>query len=280
MFIRATKSQIIFLLKQKSALFTCSILLLLVLVNYLSNVFAFCGRDVLQMYQPMKLLLISYNRVNYNASMTLLLIQLYPLLVVCPAGFSLAMEYQSGEETLMIVRAGSFYYKMSKLLASFVVTFIIFAGPFFLEIILNCISFPLTAIGDLTNWSTYSVDYLQSVGKYQFSNIYLISPYLYAFFGTIMFSFISGICGAFTVAFSSIVRVKYRVFLFVPMFLLLNASIYFPSAVRGISTRWFDYLLIFNDEPKSFVYFSSCLLAMIVSSCFVTYLSARRDCIQ
>lgn len=87
MFWRTTISQTGYLLRKKNAVIVFYILLAMVLFNYISNVVAFQGRDVLNMYQPMKLLLLSYNRTNYNADMTILLIQLYPLLVVCPAGF-------------------------------------------------------------------------------------------------------------------------------------------------------------------------------------------------
>lgn len=80
MFFRATKSQTFFLLKQKETIFVFYFLLSMVILNFVTNVLAFHGRDIIQMYQPMKLLLLSYNRVNYNADATLLLIQLYPLL--------------------------------------------------------------------------------------------------------------------------------------------------------------------------------------------------------
>ena len=104
MFWRTTISQTGYLLRKKNAVIVFYILLAMVLFNYISNVVAFQGRDVLNMYQPMKLLLLSYNRTNYNADMTILLIQLYPLLVVCPAGFALAKEYQTGENVYMTAR--------------------------------------------------------------------------------------------------------------------------------------------------------------------------------
>lgn len=74
------------MLKQKSATLVFYALLIMVLLNFLSNVLKFQGSDVIEMIHPVKLLLLSYNRVNYNADATLLLVQLFPLLVVCPAG--------------------------------------------------------------------------------------------------------------------------------------------------------------------------------------------------
>lgn len=75
MFWRTTISQTGYLLRKKNAVIVFYILLAMVLFNFISNVVAFQGRDVLNMYQPMKLLLLSYNRTNYNADMTILLIQ-------------------------------------------------------------------------------------------------------------------------------------------------------------------------------------------------------------
>ena len=119
MFFKATKTQIVFLLKQKSAIFTFFIFLAIVLLNFIQNVIDFQGMDVVEMYHPMKSLLLSFDKVFYKGDNTILFVQLYPLLVVCPAGFSLATEQQSGEEAYMISRLGHFTYKLSKVAAAF-----------------------------------------------------------------------------------------------------------------------------------------------------------------
>lgn len=59
-----------YLLKQKGAIFTFYAFLILVLINYFHNIFDFTGYEVIDMYHPMKLLSLSYNRVNYNADTT------------------------------------------------------------------------------------------------------------------------------------------------------------------------------------------------------------------
>ena len=101
MFFRSTLTQISFLLRRKGALAAFYILLFMVLSNFIGNVLAFQGLDVIQMYHPMKILLLSYNRINYNADMTILLTQLFPILVTCPAGFALAKEYQLGTDIMI-----------------------------------------------------------------------------------------------------------------------------------------------------------------------------------
>ena len=166
MLFRATISQTVFMLKKKESVCVFYILFFIIIINFISNVIYFQGRDIVEMYHPMKLLLLSYNRTYLNATNTLLLIQLYPLLVVCPAGFSLVGEYQLGTNIFLVSRLGNFTYQVSKYLSAFLTTMIVFTVPFLLEIILNCLSFPLSATGDLSNISIYDSAYRMSVNHY------------------------------------------------------------------------------------------------------------------
>ena len=279
MFLRVTKTQTALLLRQKEAVITFYILLALVSMTFIGNVLSFHGSDVLSMYQPMKLLSLSYNRTNWNADITLLVIQLYPLLVVCPAGFSLVKEYHTKESLFMVGRLGSTTYYFSKLLAAFISTFIIFCVPFLLEIVLNCISFPLAATGDLTNQDIYDPQYIAGVRNYLFHGLFLCSPYLYAIFAVLFFGFVSGLLGVFTVAFSALVRVKYRVFLFLPVFILMNGTLYAPMLLgkHELQTEWYHYLLLFNDEQKHAAAFCLAILLLAAFSVAATWFSSRRD---
>lgn len=279
MFIKATLTQTNFMLKQKETLVVFYVLLIQVLGNFISNVLTFQGIDIIQMYQPMKLLLLSYNRINYNADATLLFIQLYPILVVLPAGFALCKEQQSGQEVLMIARLGQLTYNFSKLIAAFCATMIVFTMPFMIELLLNCIAFPLTATGDMTNMDIYEPNYIQAVHRYLMSGLYIQSVYIYTIIGTLFMGIVSGILASFTVAFSSIVRVKYRIILFLPVFVLLYATIYLqnilPSWIPTI--KWYDYLLLFNDEPKNYLFLITGLLALVFFSFIATLLSSRKE---
>lgn len=87
MIFKTTITQTDFLLKKRGAIGVFYFLLIMVFSNFIGNVLYFQGRDIAEMIQPMKLLLLSYNRTDLNATNTLLLIQLYPFLVVFPAGF-------------------------------------------------------------------------------------------------------------------------------------------------------------------------------------------------
>lgn len=280
MFFKATKEQTFFLLKKKSSIFVFYVLLIMVLINFVSNVLEFSGRDVTHMYHSMKILLLSYNRVNYQGDATLVLIQLYPLLVVLPAGFSLAKEYQSGQDVYMISRLGHRNYIFSKLLSAFLATMLIFVTPFLLELVLNCLSFPSEASGDMTNWTAYDENYLRYVRNYLVSGLYFYSPYLYALLATLLFGIVSGVLGMFSVAVSALVRIKYNIFLFLPVFVFLNGTVILANlfSENAASIRWYDYFFMFSDKPKNFLLFVFVVLVMILFS-VGSVAGCRKDCI-
>lgn len=281
MIFKATISQTFFILKKKEAVCAFYVLFFMVIINFIGNVLYFQGRDVVQMYQPMKLLLLSYNRTNHNATNTLLLIQLYPFLVVCPAGFSLAREYQLNMRVFLVSRLGNFTYQVSKFLAVFLATMILFTVPFLLEILLNCVSFPLSSAGDLWQLSTYDNYYRYSVNHYFMKSIYLCSPYLYAVIGTFLFGAVSGLLGVFTAAISSLIKVKYSVFLFLPAYVTLNLStilgVKLPKDAPSI--EWYDYVLLFNDQTKNINYLVISIFVLALFSIVAACVSGRKDCL-
>ena len=137
MLVRTTRSQIAFLLRQKEAVFTLWVLMLLMLANFIENCQMFRGQDMVLLAHTTKMGLLSWNRAGYAADLALLFQQIYPLLVVCPAGFVLAKERGTQEHVLMITRMGSGTYYFSKLLSAFVVTAVVFSVPFLVEIPLH-----------------------------------------------------------------------------------------------------------------------------------------------
>lgn len=277
MLLKVIMRQTKFLLKQKEAVLTMIILLWLIASTYLENVLYFRGLDVSQMYHPMKLLTLSYNRVNHSASISLLLVMIYPILVTLPAGFAYVKEQQTKEEVLLMSRIGKTNYLSGKLWSAFFTTAIVFFIPFSLEIIMNCISFPLKAQCDLTNLSIYSAEYADIVHGYFGSSVYIISPILYALLGTVFFSILSGILGMLTVAVSFVFKVKYRVFLFLPNFLALHITSYWDKTRTSeeIRTSWYEYMLLFGESRRS-VWYLATGTAVIVLLVFCLYFAGRK----
>lgn len=282
MFFSSFRTQFLFAIRQKITLATFGLLFLIVGLNFVDNVLTFQGMDITNMYHPMKLLALSYNRIYHNADNTLLLIQLYPLLVACPAGLLYAREWQIGLNTLMESRVGALTYKLSKLAAVFFVTAVVFTLPFMIEILLNIVAFPTNAIGDLSNLNTYDPSYLQSIKNYIFCDLYLVSPYLYAVVMTVLFGILSGILGMTICAFSMTIHTKFRLLYLLPTYILLNFTIYIlPSiADTGVKIEWYHYFFLFNDECKSvlglFVVQAILIVYALISACY----SSRKDCVK
>ncbi len=272
-------TQVTYLLKKKEAMLAFFILFGMVIYTFIGNVLEYQGMDIAEMYHPMKLMLLSYNRTSGNAKMTGLLIQLYPFLIVLPAGVCLSKEYQLGEHVYLSVRLGNCAYKWSKVLAAFLATAIVFTVPFLMEFVLNCVSFPLHAVGDLSNWPGFDGDYLEGIGNYFMSDLYEANPYIYALVGILLFGLLSGLLGAVTVVISSLIRIKYNVFLFLPSLILLNLTLMIPADDVPFSLEWYDYLLLFNEEGKSGVFFVSVVAVVLVFVAAGTFAGSRKDCL-
>ena len=279
MLVRTTRSQIAFLLRQKEAVFTFCVLLLLVLANFIDNCQEYQGFDVMALAHTTKLGLLSFNRMGYKADLSIMFLQLYPLLVVCPAGFILAKERGTQEHILMITRMGSGVYYSSKLLSAFVVTAVVFTLPFLVEIVIHVIAFSTRPMGDLSNWSYYSEEYMELVRSYMFSDLFVRSPYLYAVVKVLLFGLFSGLMGAFGVAVSALYRVKFRITVFLPTFLLLNLSVYAEVILGEMekSVAWYNFVMLHEEAVKNMPVFLAVLMLMILVSVGGTFWTARRD---
>lgn len=279
MLVRTTRSQIVFLLRQKEAVFTFCVLMLLVLVNFVDNCQEYQGFDVMALAHTTKMGLLSFNRMGYKADLSMIFIELYPLLVVCPAGFILAKERGTQEHVLMITRMGSGTYYFSKLLSAFVVTAVVFAIPFLTEIVLHVIAFSTRPMGDLSNWSYYSEEYIELVRNYMFSDLFVRSPYLYAVVKVLLFGLFSGLMGAFGVAVSALYRVKFRITVFLPTFLLLNLSVYAEVIFGEMekSVAWYDFVMLHEEHVLNLQVFLVALVLVFLVSVGGTFWAARRD---
>lgn len=273
MIMKATIAQTKFILKRKEAVCVFLILFIMMLANFIGNVLDFQGSYISEMCHPMRPLLLSYDRTNRNADNTLLLLQIYPLLVPYAAGFSLAREYQRGTDVFLVSRLGSFSYHVSKYLSVFLATMIVFTAPFMMEIVLNCVSFPLSAAGNMASLDYYDPEYRAGVEQYFMKELYLYSPYLYAIAGTVFFGAVSGLFGVFTAAVSSLKRVKYLVFLFLPVFVGLNLSTILGSS----ESMWLDHLLLFDERVRNRGVFAAVLIAIVLFSAGTVCINKRRD---
>lgn len=257
------------------------LLFFMVVINFVDNVVEFRGLDVLQMYHPMKLLLLSYNKTCHNAELAIFLTQLYPLLVCIPGGFVIQRGKQIGVETYEITRQGKVRYFLVNYLSVFIATCFIFTLPFLIEILLNVFSFPLGAQGDFGYSYGYNEEYMEGIHNYLFANIYNLSPYLCAVIGTVWFGIVSGLLGTLTSAISGLIRVKYKVILFLPVFLGLQATQLFSKKASAdqVAVWWPHYLMLFDDTQKSILLYAVCVIAITLIIVYSLRTSGERDCL-
>lgn len=277
--IKIIKHQTLFMLRQNIALMVFYILLAIVFLNFGSNVLTFQGRDIIDMYHPAKMLVLSYDQVYDNMDIMLLLIQLYPILIVCPAGFTLLSEKKRKTDCVLITRIGSIQYYLCKTIAAFFVTMIVFTIPFLIEFGLNCVSFPLAANGDFVDLNCYSTDYIELTNNYMYSTLFHMNSYLYTFVGILFWGITSGIIGMFTVALSGIISFRFKILLFLPVYILLNIPAYMPQITDKLPfvVNWYNYIFLFDDHVKNNVFFISFLIILFIISIVCSVIKGRGD---
>lgn len=277
--IKIIKHQTLFMLRQNIALMVFYILLAIVSLNFGSNVLTFQGRDIIDMYHPAKMLVLSYDQVYDNMDIMLLLIQLYPILIVCPAGFTLLSEKKRKTDCVLITRIGSIQYYLGKTIAAFFVTMIVFTIPFLIEFGLNCVSFPLAASGDFVDLNCYSPDYIKLTSNYMYSTLFHMNSYLYTFVGILFWGITSGIIGMFTVALSGIISFRFKILLFLPVYILLNIPAYMPQITDKLPfvVNWYNYIFLFDDHVKNNVFFISFLIILFIISIVCSVIKGRGD---
>ncbi|KPB06041.1 hypothetical protein [Bacillus sp. CHD6a] len=235
------------IVEKKVAMIVFFFLFSIMLVNYFTNLLTYSGTDIVDMYHPMKLLTLS----NYS-EYSFYLLQYFPLLLVIPAGFSLFGDKQNNQLLFIQSRVSIGAYYWGKLIVVFLVTFIIFTVPFLLEILLNIIAFPNSAVGDPSNLSWYDASYIEMVSMYFLSDLFIFSPYLYAIVFIFIFGLFSSVLAMFTVAIS-IFPIKYKVLLFLPVYALLYvvgmAKQLFPTLT--LETNYFYYFAFYYPIANS-----------------------------
>jgi hypothetical protein len=273
MLMKSIKMQLNVILERKKIIITFFILFIFILINYFSNVFTYRGMDIIEMSHPMKILLLSeYSEFSFS------FMEYYPLLVLLPAGFSYASDISSREIVFIQSRVGIKNYYLGKFITVFLTTFFVFTIPFFIEILLNCIAFPLQAAGDPMYTGIYEPVYMEAVRNYLLSELFILSGYLYAIVFTLVFGIVSGILAVFAMAISTF-HIKYKILLFLPVYTLLYVLGMLEQIIPGveISTTYRDYLRLFDSGPKNAIAYTVFILGLLFASIIIIVRKARKD---
>ncbi len=273
MLFESIRSQMNIIFRRKTAMITFYIMIIFVICNYISNVLTYNGYDILEMYEPVKLLLLSDE--NVNSPFGFYFMQIYPFIVVLPAGFSLSVDKQSNTMLFLCSRVGNRNYFIGKIIAAFFAALIIFFIPLSLEVILNYFSFPKEAMGNLYNLGVYSQNYIDIVKSYPFSQIYVTHPYIYVIGWSILFGVAAGMLNVITIAVSTF-RIPYKVLLFLPVYFILNAM-YWIGDYFGRPISHFFFLRMFVPNQPGYLIFYGVIFILFLLSIVVIIKKGKKD---
>lgn len=273
---KLVKAQCNIIANKKVFAFTFLIMMICIGINHIHNIYVYYGSELSELISFPEISLLGGNNIA-----SYFFLKIYPFLLVIPAGFSLAQDKTSSMELLWIQRCGRMNYYMSKLLSVFTMTFLCFFIPLLFEMILNVISFPSSAHGNLYGYGLYTIDY-EYICKYPLFELYYNIPALYSLVMAFYFGIVTAVLSTLPSAISCIFC-KYKAYLLVPIYLLLYIAdilgfwgktsiaknkVYFAQAMSwcgfSIGIQQFMYVLLV------------CMIILIVSILLYWY-TARKD---
>lgn len=270
------KQQIKILLRRKNFWLTLWLMFGFVAVHFVRNVIRYQGMDVSEMRNSMTIILLSY--LNESGELFYLL-QFLPFMLVIPAAFSFSDDLNSGEYVYIRSRQTSSGYLITKILAVALTTFVAFELPLLLELLLNSIAFPSEGMSLGEGWSIYSEVVTEYIEKLPIKKLFIFSPFLYSLLMGIKFSLMCSVMAVFTMVCSTI-GVRVKVFLFLPVYILLYAIAY-SKKIIGIpfETNYYYYFPAYYSGNANWLFVVCVLLIMGVCSAFFCIRYVKSDCI-
>lgn len=272
--VQSIKMQSALLFRKKEFVFTFLLMLTLVLSNYFDNVFTYMGKDIVfEIMHPMTMTFFSGNSMLFYT-----FIGFYGLIVIMPACFSLFSDKTANQLIFIESRVGKKNYYFGKFVAVFLVTFVAFAVPAFIEIVLNSVAFSASSSYTITGSSVYDMLYIDFVNSIFWADLYVLNPYIYAVLSAVIFALASAVFACFTLMISTFSFVKFKIFLLLPSYVLLILISYIKSLIDlSFSSYYADYLAMFNGSVKNYFVFFIAILVIFVVSFAIYAFKARED---
>lgn len=272
--IKSIKVQTQAILERKLAVVTFFLLVILVLINFTDNMFE--NRKihyVSQMYDLVKTSTLSFWSL-YGSGMMMY----YPLIVVLPTSCTYLFDKNSKINIYMQMKIGKRKYLYGKAASVFLATFLIFTIPFLMEILLSCICFDVSSMGDPSNF-----DYLywiEDENKLFLSGLWMSNRIIYAVLMIMLFGMVSGVLALFNFSLSILPIFKYKVFTFFPVFLLFEGLSIYSQVTAGntaYTTNYYYILRMFTLSEKNYGVYAAFLIVLLVISFFLLYCGTKRD---
>jgi hypothetical protein len=202
----------------------------------------------------------------------------FPFLAVIPAGFSFLNTSKVKEKAIILSRCSKRNYYVSKTIAVFIVTLITFTIPLYIEAILNFVAFPVSAIGDPSNVDLFDYVYNEGIYDYLFSGIYVLNRYVYLMFYILLIGIFAGILAVFAALLSETFKFKYKIITLAPVYAILYLSSQLESVLNlKFSTKYFEYISMFDTNEKNEIAFIGFNIFIIILSCIMIYHLCKRE---
>lgn len=256
---------------RKSTLLLYLLMCGLVVLNFISNAKIYAGYNVWNMYHPMRLVVLGdYSFLSFA------IMQYFPFLVVIPAAFAFFNDRNCREHIIIETKTNRKAYHCGTIAAIFVTTFLIFTVPLLGEMIINCIAFPVEALGDQSNISLFENE--QIIELYLFSELWNFNPYVYTFLMIVLFGCVTGVLACFASVCSLVFDIRFRVLIFVPVYVLLYVVMMLEDVFKlDFSTNYFFYLRLFCSKICNEVFYIGFVVAVFLLTNVVLVVRMRKD---
>ncbi len=271
---KSVKAQLYILFSRKSTCIMWFVMLVAMASHFMGNILKYYGYDASYMYNPLRLIYLggnNYGRVGF------LFMQYYPLLIVLPASFAYFADKKSRAIVFLQARTGRKGYYISRSISTFLVTFIIYALPLYIELALNILAFPVsldTSI-DSDNASIFDAVYKQYVQGYLLSDLWVYNKLLYMIVMIALFGIATSLLAVFAQCVSMVIRFKFSVFIFLTVYILLFAIGKIFGSIDSIewSSNYFEYISLADlSLGSSVAYIVFILMLAIVNVLMIMYI--------
>lgn len=271
--VKVIRQQVKHLLQEKTVLFVYSVLLVFVLANFFDNVKTFHEiKYVTQMYDLTKMqTLSSWSSVSY------FLMEYFPFLVAIPTAFSYLNDKKSKVKLYIHSRAGERNYWYGKLIAVFVVTFLVFTIPFLIELGMSCLCFDLRSMGDPSGFQIHQT--IMNDNKYLFGDLYIRNRMLYVVVRILMIGVVAGVLAVWNVSLTVLPFFKFKIFALAPIYLLFFILQFVGNSLRlPYTVSYFSILRAFEIEEFNVgIYILFLLFLILVSIVLIEWKIKKED---
>lgn len=272
MFLKTFKMQMEVMARKKTVVFTLFVIYVFVLVNFWCNMMEYKNIEfVSQMQDPIKMLTLSSWSISGYFMM-----QFYPILLAIPTATAYFEDKETKIKVYVESKTGKKVYWYSKALSVFVITFLVFTIPFLIEIFMEVCSFNMNANGDPTGFAY--IQTIESDSQHLFSSLFLKNKIFYAIIMTLVFGLVTSILALFNFSVTVLPFVKYKIFAFLPVYVLL----YVITLIQQLTSveytlNYFFILRMFDTEAKNYMVYFSFLLLLLIASLSIIHVKIKRD---